>query len=114
MNVKAIIGLGVLMAVCSGCATTATNSEYEHDPVYAAHLAIGHNDERLMALPSIDIEIPGITGDQNFLYMVELKFGVLYTDGTSPGEIAYAKIYNHEIMQFKGCNPERPMDRCAR
>ncbi len=115
MRLKMPIAVTGLLAglALSGCATV-NNAESNPDPVDAAQRAFDHNDWQLMALPSVNPDIPGVSGDLTYLENVGRKFGLRYTQGTAPGDVHYAETYNAKILELRGCDRHDPMARCQR
>ena len=113
MLLKAFIGIAATGFILAGCATV-DNSEPNPDPLDAVQTAYNHNDWRLLALPSTNPDIPGVPGDVVYLKNVELKFGLNYTTGTAPGDVKYAEIYNHKMLELLGCDVQDPMKRCQK
>jgi len=108
-------GLWIMAAALAmtGCATVK-NAETNPDPLDAAQRAFDHNEWQLMALPSITIVIPGVSGDQTYLENVKLKFGLRATQGTTSADVQYAETYNHKMLELRGCDLHDPMARCKR
>lgn len=109
-----LLGIASAALLLTGCAITANNAESNPDPNDAAQRAFDHNDWRLMALPSVNPDIPGVTGDLTYLENVGRKFGLRYAQGTATGDVEYAETYNRKILDLRGCDRHDPMARCQR
>ncbi len=113
MSSKFLLAIAAAGLVLTGCATV-NNAETNPDPLDAAQRAFNHDEWQLMALPSITIVIPGVTGDQTYLENVKKKFGLRYTKGTASGDVQYAETYNHKILELRGCDAHDLMQRCKK
>ena len=98
----------------AGCATSRGLEGESGNAVTDARQAFNYGDERLLALPSIGIIIPGVGGDQVYLSKIQAKFGVRYLNGTNTDSETYGATYNQTLLSLKGCQLDDPMARCKR
>ncbi len=114
MKALATVLIAAACAALAGCATTRGLEGETGDAVTDANKAFNFGDHRLLVMNTIDYDVPGVSGDRNYLSNVRAKFGVRHTKGTITDSGIYATTYNRTILSLKGCQVEDPMAACQR
>ena len=111
--------IAAVVLACAGCASiTPTHlagrplEGQTGDPVADANWYFRYGDYSLAAINAVNLVIPSIGGDDEYVRRVGMKYGVHYLNGVTTDSVRYGETYNHTMLRLRGCDETNLFARC--